>query len=170
MRGLSLSLSLGLVLWGAAFAAAPPETRKEFDILAEADQSVRGVTPTRCFGAPRSFHTLAHACYTVAARDVPRVVRILERRLDHPPLLTHGDNWHAHGFGRVPLPDDMRASLAHRADPTTMVIVINFTASSKIKPFKSFKSNVTLPKTADLGSQPGFIYVQVLPRMPTFRE
>ncbi len=160
-------------LWAAAMtvafapAALAREIRVEFDILAEAGQSLRGVVPIRCFAGPRSFDTLAHACYSVAAKDVPAVVRRLQRRLDHPPLLTHGDNWHGHGFGIVPLTPDLRAEFSQRADPDTLVAVINFTAPAQSK---SFTANTPLPQVLDLGAAPGFIYVQVMKRMPVFRE
>jgi len=162
----SLKFLLAVCLMVPAWVQAQ-ETRKEFDILAAADQSVRGVVPIRCFAAPRNFQAFAHACYKVAPKDVPRVVRRLERRLDHPPLLTHGDNWHGHGFGIVPLPQDMRQSFSHRSDPSRVVSVINFTAPSQIK---SFSSDLKLPPVAELGTLPGFIYVQILPAMPVFRE
>ncbi len=156
MRVLTILAVLGLV--ATSPAQAMRETRSEFDILKAVNVSIPGLRYTRCFRPPPKGQVIAHACYKVAAKDVLRTVAILETDFDHPPMVTHGENWHGHGIGTLPLTEEIRQGFKHIGDPEYLSGMLTFTAPAQRR---FFQPQFGLPQVIALGELDGLVYVRL---------
>lgn len=140
------------------FTATARAIGVEFDILKELGHPIAGAEKTKCFHRPRNFQIVAHACYVVPASEVNRVVAILETDYGHPPLVTHGEAWHGHGEGQVPIPETFFETFKDIANPSELSALIAFTAPAQ-KSF--FLPNLELPDVLPIGSTDGVLYVRL---------